>query len=62
MPIYFVVFMVIILPALIVLEGLKMFFSFMTRNNKGWWWNLPYILIVILSLFMVVLLLFGYRY
>lgn len=60
MPIYFVVFMIIILPALIILEGLKMFSSFITK--KGWWWDIPYVLIVILSLLVVILFLFGYRY
>jgi len=61
MPIYFVVFMVIILPALIILEGLKMFFSFVT-NRKGGLWNLIYAFIAILVFLVIILFLLGYRY
>jgi len=59
-PIYFVAFMIIILPVLIIIEGVGMFSSFMAR--KGWWWYVPHVLIVILSLLVVVLLLSGYRW
>jgi len=51
--------MFIILPALIIAEGWKRLSKLLTKKN--WWWGIPYVLVIFLSLVVIVLLLAGYR-
>lgn len=61
MPFFFFILkhMFIVLPALIIIEGWNMLSKLLNKHN--WWWNLPYVLIAILSFIVLILLLNGYR-
>jgi len=56
---YTLVYFIFILPALMFDEAYIKFKKFMSVGNR--WWNLPYYLLAGLVLFLIFLLLSGYR-
>ncbi|MBY0376399.1 hypothetical protein K2P96_00270 [Patescibacteria group bacterium] len=59
MAFYILLHMFVILPVLILVEGWDMLKKGLTDRN--WWWRVPYVLLVLLSILFIVLLLKGYR-
>ena len=52
-------YFIVIFPILIMLKGYAMFKDFMHRHGIGW--PLLYFLLIILSVLLIILWIFGYR-
>ncbi|MES2023813.1 MAG: hypothetical protein V4439_03960 [Patescibacteria group bacterium] len=57
--IFFLYFVMVVLPVFIVTDGYEKFEKHMDKKN--WWWNIPYVLVFILIILAVILYFMGYR-